>query len=174
MNTPALPRRKPRSLAIDVVERLTDDILAGRLPAGSKLPTEASFMETFGVSRTVVREAISRLQAAALVETRHGIGTFVLAQEHGPAFRHRIPHKVVSLLEGFDGFLKIDYVDAVTFGENIRLHGGVPFMRPMPKMDTALQKRLHGNACHSKSFAFFLRGFHLSPLPPSPTMARKV
>jgi DNA-binding FadR family transcriptional regulator len=35
-------------------------------------------MEEFGVSRTVVREAISRLQAAGLVETRHGVGTFVV------------------------------------------------------------------------------------------------
>jgi len=35
-------------------------------------------MRILGVSRTVVREAISHLQAAALVETRHGIGTFVL------------------------------------------------------------------------------------------------
>jgi GntR family transcriptional repressor for pyruvate dehydrogenase complex len=35
-------------------------------------------MESFGVSRTVIREAMSRLQAAGLVETRHGIGTFLL------------------------------------------------------------------------------------------------
>ena len=35
-------------------------------------------MAEHGVSRTVVREAVSRLQAAGLVETRHGIGTFVL------------------------------------------------------------------------------------------------
>ena len=46
--------------------------------AGAKLPTEAAFMAEFGVSRTVVREAISKLQAAGLVETRHGVGTFVV------------------------------------------------------------------------------------------------
>ena len=40
-------------------------------------------MEEFGVSRTVVREAISRLQAAGLVETRHGVGTFVSAGDAG-------------------------------------------------------------------------------------------
>lgn len=34
-------------------------------------------MARYGVSRTVVREAISHLQAAGLVHTRHGIGTFV-------------------------------------------------------------------------------------------------
>lgn len=87
MNAPIQARRKPRSLAVEVVEKLTEDIRGGHLTAGSKLPTEASFMETFGVSRTVVREAISRLQAAGLVETRHGIGTFVLVQENGPSFR---------------------------------------------------------------------------------------
>jgi GntR family transcriptional repressor for pyruvate dehydrogenase complex len=45
---------------------------------GDKLPTESEIMRTLGVSRTVVREAMSHLQAAALVETRHGVGTFVL------------------------------------------------------------------------------------------------
>ena len=49
-----------------------------RWRAGDKLPTEAAIMEEFGVSRTVVREAISKLQAAGLVQTRHGVGTFVV------------------------------------------------------------------------------------------------
>jgi GntR family transcriptional repressor for pyruvate dehydrogenase complex len=44
-------------------------------------------MANHGVSRTVVREAISNLQAAGLVETRHGIGTFALASHTGLAFR---------------------------------------------------------------------------------------
>jgi DNA-binding FadR family transcriptional regulator len=44
-------------------------------------------MANHGVSRTVVREAISNLQAAGLVETRHGIGTFALASHPGLAFR---------------------------------------------------------------------------------------
>ena len=48
---------------------------------GDKLPTEPEVMAEQGVSRTVVREAMSRLQAAGFVETRHGVGTFVLARE---------------------------------------------------------------------------------------------
>ena len=44
-------------------------------------------MEEFGVSRTVVREAISRLQAAGLVATRHGIGTFVVGMGDASIFR---------------------------------------------------------------------------------------
>lgn len=73
-------RRKPRSLSTELVEALTRQIRGGELTPGQKLPTEAAIMEAFNVSRTVVREAISRLQAAGLAETRHGIGTFVLAQ----------------------------------------------------------------------------------------------
>ncbi|MDU0315050.1 FadR/GntR family transcriptional regulator [Phycicoccus sp. M110.8] len=68
-----------RGLAHELVERLKERILAGEIEPGQKLPTEASLVAEFGVSRTVVREAISRLQAAGLVETFQGRGSFVLA-----------------------------------------------------------------------------------------------
>lgn len=97
-------RRKPRSLALELVDALGDRIRDGRLPAGAKLPTEAAIMEEFGVSRTVVREAISKLQAAGLVATRHGIGTFVIGLGEGGAFRiqqeHLVTlHDVIAVLE---------------------------------------------------------------------------
>ena len=79
--------RKQRSLALNLVEKLTLDMREGKLRPGEKLPTEAEIMQSFGVSRTVVREAISKLQASALVETKHGIGTFVLPQDLSPAFK---------------------------------------------------------------------------------------
>jgi GntR family transcriptional repressor for pyruvate dehydrogenase complex len=83
----ASARPKSRSLALDLVDGLGDRIRDGQWPAGSKLPTEAAIMEEFGVSRTVVREAISKLQAAGLVATRHGIGTFVVGLGEGASFR---------------------------------------------------------------------------------------
>jgi GntR family transcriptional regulator, transcriptional repressor for pyruvate dehydrogenase complex len=79
--------RRPRSLTADLVQALGDRVRDGRWPAGAKLPTEGAIMAEFGVSRTVVREAISRLQAAKVVETRHGIGTFVLGQGDANIFR---------------------------------------------------------------------------------------
>jgi len=80
-------RRRPRSLALELVEALGDRIRDGRLAAGDKLPTEAAFMAEFGVSRTVVREAISKLQASGLVQTRHGIGTFVVGLGDAAPFK---------------------------------------------------------------------------------------
>ena len=76
---PVVPRRKSKSLAQAVMDDLTARIRAGRYKAGDRLPTEPEIMAEHGVSRTVVREAVSRLQATGLVETRHGVGTFVLA-----------------------------------------------------------------------------------------------
>jgi GntR family transcriptional regulator, transcriptional repressor for pyruvate dehydrogenase complex len=82
---PPSPRRA-RNLTHELVQALADRIRDGRLPQGSKLPTEAAVMAEFGVSRTVVREAISHLQAAGTVQTRHGIGTFVVGLGEGGAF----------------------------------------------------------------------------------------
>jgi len=76
-----LPQRKHRSLAHGVIEQISSVIRQGLLKPGEKLPTESSLMSQHGVSRTVVREAISHLQASGLVQTRHGIGTFVLERQ---------------------------------------------------------------------------------------------
>ncbi|MCY1167744.1 Transcriptional regulator NanR [compost metagenome] len=83
-----LPRtRRPRGLVSEIVESLAASIREGRLHPGEKLPTEAEIMARFDVSRTVVREALSKLQASSLVETRHGIGTFVLAPQDSGNFK---------------------------------------------------------------------------------------
>lgn len=88
-NIPAQPRtpRKQRSLAQELVAELSQRIRDGVIKRGEKLPTESAIMAEQGVSRTVVREALSRLQAAGLVETRHGIGTFVLDTPSASGFR---------------------------------------------------------------------------------------
>jgi len=79
--------RRSRGLVPEIVGQLTAAIQKGELRPGDKLPTESVLMERFQVSRTVVREAISSLQAAGLVSTRHGIGTFVLEPSASGNFR---------------------------------------------------------------------------------------
>ena len=80
---PRVVRRRPRNLAQALVDGLGERIRDGRLRPGGRLPTEATIMQEFAVSRTVVREAISKLQASGLVRTRHGVGSFV--EDLGPA-----------------------------------------------------------------------------------------
>ncbi|WP_347556931.1 FCD domain-containing protein [Robbsia sp. KACC 23696] len=66
------------SLTDKVVATLLRDISDGTLQPGMRLPTENGLMRRFAVSRSVVREAISRMQAERIVETRHGVGSFVM------------------------------------------------------------------------------------------------
>jgi GntR family transcriptional regulator, transcriptional repressor for pyruvate dehydrogenase complex len=72
-------------LGEEVMNDLRSKIEGGVFLPGDKLPTEPVLMAEQGVSRTVIREAMSRLQAAGFVETRHGVGTFVLPPAPKPA-----------------------------------------------------------------------------------------
>ncbi|WP_442582962.1 FadR/GntR family transcriptional regulator [Mesorhizobium sp. ASY16-5R] len=69
--------RRPK-LSERVVAALRAQVLSGEFPVGQKLPTETQMTEAFGVSRTVIREAIATLAADGLVEPRQGAGVFVL------------------------------------------------------------------------------------------------
>ncbi|MBJ2345399.1 FadR family transcriptional regulator [Pseudomonas sp. HB05] len=77
MTVRASEGKKRGSLSRGLEVLLSEHIIEGRLRSGEQLPTESALMLEHRVSRTVVREAMSRLQAAGMVETRHGIGTFV-------------------------------------------------------------------------------------------------
>jgi GntR family transcriptional regulator, transcriptional repressor for pyruvate dehydrogenase complex len=83
------PRAEIRTvtLSAELAKNIGDQVRKGVLSVGSKLPKETDLMGRFGVSRTVVREAISYLQAAGLVETKHGVGTYVRSREELPSFR---------------------------------------------------------------------------------------
>jgi GntR family transcriptional repressor for pyruvate dehydrogenase complex len=69
-------RREDR-LADKVADHLKQAILNGQLQPGDRLPPERTLGERFGVSRTVIREAIRDLAARSLVDVRSGSGTVV-------------------------------------------------------------------------------------------------
>ena len=67
-----------RSSIVDaVVERIRGEILAGRLAAGARLPSERELSLALGINRLTLRAALARLEAMGLVVTRHGTGTVV-------------------------------------------------------------------------------------------------
>jgi GntR family transcriptional repressor for pyruvate dehydrogenase complex len=78
------PIEAPRGLTAELVARLTADITSGKLPPGSRLPTEQEMIAATGVSRTVIREAVAALRADKLVVTRQGVGAFVAEQVRRP------------------------------------------------------------------------------------------
>jgi DNA-binding FadR family transcriptional regulator len=66
-----------RSASDEVRAQLVGLIESGQLQVNDRLPSEAELSRRFGVSRPIVREALGRLQALGLTESRPGSGTYV-------------------------------------------------------------------------------------------------
>jgi GntR family transcriptional regulator, transcriptional repressor for pyruvate dehydrogenase complex len=70
--------REPR-LSDKVADMMLETILSRRLAIGDRLPSERELGEQFGVSRTVIREAVRALVAKGVIEVRSGSGLRVAA-----------------------------------------------------------------------------------------------
>ena len=60
-----------------VIERITEFIFSGQYSVGEILPPEKKLCEMFGISRSIMREAIKVLAAKGLLEVKQGFGTVV-------------------------------------------------------------------------------------------------
>ena len=76
---PQLPSR--------IASRILQEIVEERLKPGDRLPTEQALADSFGVSRNVVREAISRLRSDGIIQSRQGVGAFVARTAAAPTLR---------------------------------------------------------------------------------------
>jgi len=81
------PARAKVTLADHVTSVLARQIRAGEFAPETRLPSEMELTERFSVSRTVIREAISRLKSEGLVGSRRGSGTVVLPVNPATPFR---------------------------------------------------------------------------------------
>ena len=81
------PVSPPRNLTREIAERLAEEITAGKLLPGARLPTEQEMVAAMRVSRTVIREAVAALRADGLVVTRQGSGAFVAPDADRRPFR---------------------------------------------------------------------------------------
>ncbi len=78
---------QPLRLSEQVAARLIAEIKAGSFRPGEKFPSEAALAQQFGVSRTVIREALARLKYDGILDSRQGIGATVVGNAGKRAFR---------------------------------------------------------------------------------------
>lgn len=79
------PVHDNEALSEKIIFQITDAVVRGDLKPGDKLATERDLAEQFGVSRTVVRDAIKTLAGRGLLQVRHGSGIFVATAEESVA-----------------------------------------------------------------------------------------
>jgi DNA-binding FadR family transcriptional regulator len=83
-------RQAARNFHSYVINEVGRAIVAGEMPVGTNLPNDAEMMDRFGVSRTVLREALKTLEAKGLVEARAKVGTRVLPQSRWNLFDRQV------------------------------------------------------------------------------------
>jgi DNA-binding FadR family transcriptional regulator len=89
-------------LSEQVASRIQNLIVSGQLQVDDRLPSSHELAQRMGVSRTVIREAVKRLEEKGLVRTIAGSGTYaskvdarsvsesfsLLIQQRGSSFEH--------------------------------------------------------------------------------------
>jgi GntR family transcriptional repressor for pyruvate dehydrogenase complex len=78
-----------------LLQKIRDD----RLAAGTRLPSEQAMVVHFGVSRNTVREAIARLKADGILDTRKGSGAFIVRLPAADAVTERSIGSLLELIE---------------------------------------------------------------------------
>ena len=168
----SLPRAhsgRERRVSSQIQREVMQLILDRGLRAGAPLPTEAELMESLGVSRNSVREALKALQALDIVEIRHGYGTYVGEASLTPlidglTFRTLAQQgddtgalaEILQVREVLEEGLVRRVVGALSDGELERLEGVVARMEeagqaglPFPELDREFHELLYaplGNA----------------------------
>ncbi len=105
------------SISISLTDRITaalhDDIVNGKYEPGRQLPSGRELSESFGVSITVIREALSRLKSDGLVAPHQGKGVFVEDDAKARPFRLALPGRQTSLEHIFELRIAVEAQAAV-------------------------------------------------------------
>ncbi len=72
---------KPKRISDQVFDQLKELIFRGEMKPGEKIMPERELSDALGVSRTSVRDAISKLVVMGLLEQRQGQGTFIRSMD---------------------------------------------------------------------------------------------
>jgi GntR family transcriptional regulator, transcriptional repressor for pyruvate dehydrogenase complex len=147
------PLGPPKNRRGEVVERLAAEISSGRIAPGARLPTEQELTVALGVSRTVVREAVAVLRAEGLVETRQGVGAFVVRDVQRRPFRIdpdelRSIAEVVKVMELRTG---VEVEAAGIAAERVSAAARARIAKALTAIDAALAA---GGAAIDEDFAF--------------------
>jgi GntR family transcriptional regulator, transcriptional repressor for pyruvate dehydrogenase complex len=80
------PIQKRQSLGADIAQQLQEMLVNGTYKPGDILPSQRALAEQFGTSLATVREAVSIISAAGLIEAQAGRGTVVCATPDASGF----------------------------------------------------------------------------------------
>ncbi|MGX5666629.1 FadR/GntR family transcriptional regulator [Rhizobium daejeonense] len=131
----------PRSYANKIADVLRDEIYRGVFRPGERIPTEGELCANFGVSRAVVREAISALKQDGILESYQGRGIFVSSEPPEATFRLAADLEDMQELERVLEFLLAHESAAAGLAAERRSEAELSQIRQaLEKMDAAISR----------------------------------
>jgi DNA-binding FadR family transcriptional regulator len=95
------PLKAPK-LGDRIYEQIVERIVSGALAEGVRLPSEHDFCRMFEVSRPVVREALARLRADGIIDSRQGSGSYVRRRPSREILNYSPSGNMAALLRCFE------------------------------------------------------------------------
>lgn len=96
-------RQSARNFHSFVINEIGLGVASGAFPLGSILPNDAEMMDRYGVSRTVLREALKTLEAKGLVEARAKVGTRIQPRSRWNLFDRQVLFWIFHAATGWRG-----------------------------------------------------------------------
>lgn len=100
-----IPLARGKTLSDQVTEVMRHNVITGFWKVGGMLPSEIALADDLDVSRTVIREAVSRLKAEGLLSSRQGRGAFVASDR--PRIGFAIPENDVENMRKLSQILEL-------------------------------------------------------------------
>lgn len=117
MNYKPVRRSKTDNLTDKITATLREEITSGKYQPGCQLPSGKDLGESFGVSITVVREALSRLKSDGLVTSHQGKGVFVEDDTKARPFRLNSVGRQSSIIHIFELRIAVEVQAAMLAAE---------------------------------------------------------
>ena len=114
---------KTKKIYFSALETLKKEILSGKYPLNSKLPSESELSKDLNISVTTIRKILNTLRESNLIETIKGSGSFVCNQtinRHIPViiYNSDSTFRSTELLQGIqDFFNEVGFVSLPTFND---------------------------------------------------------
>ena len=121
----------------DIVRQIRTLIEEGKLKRNDHLPSERDLSNTFGVSRTTVREAIRTLESMKLLQSRQGNGTYVVASSEEAL----IQPLAAALFNEKDDILDIFYIRKIIEPYAAQLAAENATLQEIEEMEKVLRKQ---------------------------------
>lgn len=144
---------RSQSLSSEVAEKLQALLDSGEIKVGEKLPSEHKLCDLFGVSRTVIREAISQLKSIGLIDTKRGFGNIVLEKKMSTLAYEIQPNDLQSVLHILELRMSVETMAAEFAAQR---HNEQDLKNLKDCLDSFEKAANSGASTHHEDFSFHL------------------